>query len=118
MMIQRHREQRSVNKDNKKHFHKYDRGGRRDNKDEQVTAHGVKRSVSHSWEGDSYKVSKHKHQVTNPSSEQVTNNTKYKNRNTESQKQNGVYYDDSHVKVTCLEGCCVWSYLLNCRRMM
>lgn len=70
-----------------------------------LATHGVKRSVSHSWEGDNHKISKHKHQTLHLPSEQLTNNTKYKNRNSEPQKANGVYYDDGHVKVLTRNYC-------------
>ncbi|KAK9736489.1 Period protein 2/3C-terminal region [Popillia japonica] len=69
IMIKRHREQRTsikVDRENKKSYHKTDKNGLIDksiDKNEGHGHHGLKRSGSHSWEGDSHKVSKHKHQT-------------------------------------------------------
>ncbi|XP_063903185.1 period circadian protein isoform X3 [Zophobas morio] len=70
IMIKRHREQRSVTRDreSKKSHHKMDKVNVSDKnnleKNEQIIqGHGIKRSVSHSWEGESHKISKHKHQT-------------------------------------------------------
>ncbi|XP_068903032.1 period circadian protein isoform X3 [Tenebrio molitor] len=70
IMIKRHREQRSVTRDreSKKSHHKLDKAniGDKTNMDKNeylAQGHGIKRSVSHSWEGESHKISKHKHQT-------------------------------------------------------
>ncbi|XP_019867185.1 period circadian protein isoform X2 [Aethina tumida] len=67
IMIKRHREQRSSVKENKKFYHKTEKinmdKANIDKNDTTNHGHGVKRSGSYSWEGDSHKISKHtKHQ--------------------------------------------------------
>ncbi|XP_071052691.1 period circadian protein isoform X2 [Onthophagus taurus] len=68
IMIKRHREQRtSIKADRdreiKKSHHKVDKNNEKViDKNENHGHHGIKRSVSHSWEDDSHKVSKYKHQ--------------------------------------------------------
>lgn len=70
IMIKRHREQRSVTRDreSKKSIHKMENVNVDDKNnvgknEHSAQGHGIKRSVSHSWEGESHKVSKHKHQT-------------------------------------------------------
>lgn len=95
-MIQKHR-----NKYNKaKYFDRYihnDLVNDGDDREQQQHIQGVKRSGSHSW--DSYKVSKHKHQVTN-NIEQHQN--RYKNKTSKQRQQimkNNFYYDGNNVKI-------------------
>ncbi|XP_044268555.1 period circadian protein isoform X2 [Tribolium madens] len=69
IMIKRHREQRSVTRDreSKKSHHKHEKTNAGDKilekNDYSNQGHGIKRSVSHSWEGESHKITKHKHQM-------------------------------------------------------
>ncbi|KAF2905946.1 hypothetical protein ILUMI_00229 [Ignelater luminosus] len=72
IMRQRHREHRSnfkADRENKKSQHKNDNKNNileKVDKNEPINhVHGIKRSGSHSWEGDNHKVSKHKHQTVN-----------------------------------------------------
>ncbi|XP_074028753.1 period circadian regulator isoform X2 [Leptinotarsa decemlineata] len=69
IMLRKHREQRSNNKENKKSHHELEKSNfteRNDfDKNEQILAgytHGIKRSGSHTGDGDNHKVSKYKHQ--------------------------------------------------------
>lgn len=76
-MIKRHREQRSVTRERecKKSYHKIEKVEKTSMlKNNQLgQGHGVKRSVSHSWEGDNQRVSKHKHQNGHNSKENLIN---------------------------------------------
>ncbi|XP_056639780.1 period circadian protein isoform X4 [Diorhabda sublineata] len=66
IMLKRHREHRSTIKDNKKVHNKNNLEDRNvSDKNEQFCpeyAHGVKRSGTHSQDGENHKISKHKHQ--------------------------------------------------------
>ena len=59
-MVQKHREQRC--KGELKHKEGRGKGGvQHDKLVEAAACHGIKRSVSHSWEGETHKTSKHTH---------------------------------------------------------
>lgn len=63
-MIKKHREQRTsikADRENKKGHHK-DKIAEKSETQGNNHNHGLKRSGSQSWQGDSHKVSKHKHQ--------------------------------------------------------
>lgn len=65
IMIKKHREQRTnikADRENKKGYYKEKNGDKMDNQGN-VHNHGLKRTGSQSWQGDSHKVSKHKHQT-------------------------------------------------------
>lgn len=67
-MIKRHREQRSVTRESKKSHHKHEKITTDKNLERNANTfqiHGIKRSVSHSWEGENHKITKHKHQGRN-----------------------------------------------------
>lgn len=74
-MIKKHREQRTniktADRENKKSHHKEKNHDKCDIQDNYN--HGVKRSGSHSWEGDSHKVSKYKHQTDFGNDEKLKN---------------------------------------------
>ncbi|XP_030767929.1 period circadian protein-like isoform X1 [Sitophilus oryzae] len=60
ILIQRHREERFHNKDAKKCHQKLEKHANETLRgDENQQTHGVKRSGSHSWEGDCHKMTKH-----------------------------------------------------------
>ncbi|CAH0556603.1 unnamed protein product [Brassicogethes aeneus] len=97
IMIKRHREQRSSIKDreNKKTYHKTLKQvgiKAKDNKNEGGHhIHGVKRSGSHSWEGDSHKVSKHNHQsgvIINKEDQTHSNNNGFASKPVSGYNQN------------------------------
>lgn len=75
-MIKKHREQRSVTRERecKKNYHKIEKIEKISmQKNNQLgQGHGVKRSVSHSWEGDNQRVSKHKNQNGHNTKENLT----------------------------------------------
>ncbi|KAK9869818.1 hypothetical protein WA026_003547 [Henosepilachna vigintioctopunctata] len=94
-MLKRHKEYRSTTKESKKH-HQKDRtllsiDKLTAEKDDMSVIlrnpnhmHGLKRAGSHSWEGDSHKVSKHKHQAESTKEgvpDQLSNNSPMKQTN-------------------------------------
>ncbi|GJQ70192.1 per [Trypoxylus dichotomus] len=89
IMIKRHREQRTstkVDRESKKSHHKTERSGVGEkiiDKNENHGNHGIKRSGSHSWEEDSHKVSKYKHQpdTINNNGDMETSNSFHALRN-------------------------------------
>ncbi|XP_008194041.1 period isoform X2 [Tribolium castaneum] len=103
IMIKRHREQRSVTRESKKSHHKHEKANAGDKtveKNDYSQGHGVKRSVSHSWEGESHKITKHKHLTgrnnnqnqdqTRMKPPQVPTNNDSKNENVYQQGMNDV----------------------------
>lgn len=69
IMQQRHREKRSsfkADKGNSKYCHKSDKKIEKENgnkREEGNHHHGIKRSISGSWDGDNHKISKYHHHV-------------------------------------------------------
>ncbi|XP_044752877.1 period circadian protein [Coccinella septempunctata] len=92
IMIKKHKEYRSTNKETKKNRDKAEKllysadKANFEDKDNTINYNqGVKRAGSHSWEGDNHKVSKHKHQITSMNNtltpDSPTNNSPPKNTN-------------------------------------